>query len=118
MFVGAQTHEGVLELMKKSRYFVLASRAEGMPLVLAEAMACGKAVVATNVDGVSEIVQDRIIGVLVKSDDVGAQAQALIKLHTEPVLCETFAINAKEWARKEFSWEAIAGRYLTLFGEL
>ena len=117
-FVGAQAHEGVLELMKKSRHFVLASRAEGMPLVIAEAMACGKAVVATNVDGVSEIVQDGKSGMLVKSDDAGALAQALIKLHTEPVLCETLASNAKKWARKEFSWEACAGRYLKLFGEL
>jgi glycosyltransferase involved in cell wall biosynthesis len=117
-FVGAQAHEGVLELMKRSQHFVLASRAEGMPLVIAEAMACGKAVVATNVDGVSEIVQDGRTGVLVKSDDAGAMAQALIKLHTDPVLCGTLASNGKQWARKEFSWEAIADRYLKLFGEL
>lgn len=117
-FVGGQSHRDVLYLMKHSRYFVLASRAEGMPLVIAEAMACGKAVVATNVDGASEIIQDGKTGILVKSDDAGSLAEALIKLYTNPVLCETLATDGKDWARKEFSWEAIAGRYLKLFDEL
>ena len=58
-FLGNQTHEQVLRLMKSCLAFVLASRAEGMPLVIAEAMACGKAVIASNVDGVPEIVQTK-----------------------------------------------------------
>ena len=55
--VGSQPDEVLL-------FFVLASRAEGMPLVIAEAMASGKAVVASNVDGVPEIVQSGMTGLL------------------------------------------------------
>jgi glycosyltransferase involved in cell wall biosynthesis len=54
-FLGNQSHRQVLSLMKTCLAFVLASRAEGMPLVIAEAMACGKAVIASNIDGVPKL---------------------------------------------------------------
>jgi len=111
-FVGNQTHEQVLSLMKSCLAFVLASRAEGMPLVIAEAMACGKAVIASNVDGVPEIVQDGITGILVPPDDPKALAFGLVRLCTDAVFRETLSMRAKEWACREYNWERIAGRYL------
>ncbi|MGD0478818.1 MAG: glycosyltransferase [Terracidiphilus sp.] len=56
--------------------FVLASAWEGMPLVLAEAMAMEKPVVATDVGGVRELVGDR--GVLVPAKNSGALAEAML----------------------------------------
>ncbi len=111
-FLGNQTHEQVLSLMKSCLAFVLASRAEGMPLVIAEAMACGKAVIASNVDGVPEIVQDGTTGILVPPDDPKALASGLVRLCTDAVLRETLSIRAKEWACREYNWESIAVRYL------
>jgi len=116
-FVGPQSHRSVLTLMKGSRHFVLASHAEGLPLVIAEAMACAKAVVATDVDGASQIVEDGKTGILVKSGDTESLAQALIKLHGEPQLCEALGRNGREWALRAFSWDNIADRYLRLFKE-
>lgn len=114
-FLGNQSHEQVLQLMKNCLFFVLASRAEGLPLVIAEAMACGKAVVATNVDGSAEIVQDGRTGLLVASDDAPSLAKALIKLCTDSVVRDTFARHGKERVLQEYNWGAIANRYLKLF---
>lgn len=116
-FLGNQSHEQVLKLMKNCLFFVLASRAEGLPLVIAEAMACGKAVVATNVDGSAEIVQDGRTGLLVASEDASSLAQALIKLYTNSVMRDTLAAHGKERALQEYNWEAIANRYLKLFSQ-
>lgn len=116
-FLGNQTHEQVLRLMKSCQAFVLASRAEGMPLVIAEAMACGKAIIASNVDGVPEIVQDGTTGLLVPPDNPEALASGLIRLCADPILRETLAMRGKEWACREYSWEGIAARYLSCIHE-
>jgi glycosyltransferase involved in cell wall biosynthesis len=62
--------------------FVLASAWEGMPLVVGEAMAMQKPVVATDVGGVRELVGDA--GVLVPSGDSNALAEAMIALMQSP----------------------------------
>lgn len=116
-FLGNQSHGQVLSLMKSCLVFVLASRAEGMPLVIAEAMACGKAVIASNVDGVPEIVQDGTTGILVPPEDPGALASGLIRLCSDATLREMLARRGKEWACREYNWEVIANRYLGLINE-
>ncbi|MEP7152258.1 MAG: glycosyltransferase family 4 protein [Nitrospira sp.] len=116
-FLGDQSHRQVLSLMKSCLMFVLASRAEGMPLVIAEAMACGKAVVASNVDGVPEIVKDGTTGLLVPSEDPTSLAAALIRLYSEATFRDTLADQGKERAFRDYNWEAIASRYLGLIKE-
>ncbi len=116
-FLGNQSHRQVLGLMKSCLAFVLASRAEGMPLVIAEAMACGKAVIASNVDGVPEIVQNGTTGILVPEEDPESLASGLIRLYSDAIFRETLARQGKEWACREYNWEAIANRYLDLIEE-
>ena len=114
LFLGNRSHEEVLRLMKSCLVFVLASRAEGMPLVIAEAMACGKAVIGSNVDGVPEIVQDGNTGVLVPPDDPKSLADALIRLSSDSALRDALSRQGKEWAFREYNWEVIAKRYIDL----
>jgi len=116
-FLGNQSHRQVLSLMKSCLAFVLASRAEGMPLVIAEAMACGKAVIASDVDGVPEIVHDGTTGILVPAENSGALAEGLIRLYSDSTFRETLAKQGKEWACREYNWESIAHRYLGFIEE-
>ncbi len=116
-FLGNQSQRQVLALMKSCLAFVLASRAEGMPLVIAEAMACGKAVIASNVDGVPEIVQDGVTGILVPPDDPLALAAGMINVHANVEFRDALAGRGKEWACREYNWQVIASRYLGLIKE-
>jgi glycosyltransferase involved in cell wall biosynthesis len=117
-FLGEYSQETVLKLVSECCFFVLASRAEGLPLVIAEAMACGKAVVATNVDGVPEIVENCRTGLLVESENEQALAEALVTLYQQSELREAFASEGKRRAEQSFSWAAIARRYRELFDAL
>lgn len=89
-----------------------------MPLVIAEAMACGKAVVATNVDGAPEIVVEGRTGLLVETENAHDLAEALIKVYRDSELRERFGREGKKRAKEVFAWESIAIRYLQLFQQL
>lgn len=115
-FAGNQPHEKALEFYRGCSFFVLASRAEGLPLVIVEAMVNKKAVVATKVDGIPEIVQDGVTGLLVEPEDPCSLAEALVKLSKDADLRETFAQRGRERALRNFTWDVISTRYLNTFG--
>jgi glycosyltransferase involved in cell wall biosynthesis len=114
-FVGNQSHDQAIAIVRRSAFFVLASRAEGLPLVIAEAMACRKTVVATAVDGVPEIVLDRDTGLLVAPENPVALAEAIRVLHRDAAYRDRLADRAYRRAVESFSWRIIARRYLDVY---
>lgn len=72
---------------------------EGMPYSLLEAMALGKPVVASNIGGLSEIVQDGHTGLLVPPKDALALAQAVQTLLQDPHRMKTIGLNAQRFVR-------------------
>jgi glycosyltransferase involved in cell wall biosynthesis len=91
---------------------VLPSRAEGLPLVIAEAMACGKAVIATDVDGIPDILHHGRTGLLVRPEDAQSLADALIRLRDDVAWRRELGEAAKKWAMERFNWSNIADQYL------
>jgi glycosyltransferase involved in cell wall biosynthesis len=78
-------HRGdVLQLMSESDIFVLASRFEGYPVAIMEAMACGCAIVATAVGGVPDAIRAGIDGMLVHGHRPEDLANAIAALITDP----------------------------------
>lgn len=76
--------------------FVLPSLTEGTPMALLEAMSCGKPVVATNVGGVPQVVQDGVNGVLVPPGDTAAIKSAILTILGD----SGFESRLKEESRK------------------
>jgi glycosyltransferase involved in cell wall biosynthesis len=79
-FTGYLDQENVAAILRESDALVLPSFAEGVPVVLMEAMASGKPVVATQVGGVSELVEDGVSGFVVPPGDPESLAGAIITL--------------------------------------
>jgi len=101
-------------LMCASDLFVLSSAWEGFGLVVAEAMACERVVVATNCGGVKEVVGD--VGYLVQPLDSNALAESLksaLALSVEEK-CRLGRL-ARQRVIERFSLEATADRYLALY---
>jgi len=93
----------VPEILAASDVFVLASRWEGLPLVIIEAEMAGLPVVASCVGGMEELVQDGITGFLVPPRNPEAMAEALQKLLDDAHLRRKFGLVAREKALNEFT---------------
>jgi glycosyltransferase involved in cell wall biosynthesis len=92
-FVGHQDNPHAL--IANARAQVLSSRYEGMPMVLLEALAHGKPIVATDCPtGPREILDDGRAGMLVPIGDVDAMADALTRIVTDAALRDTMTTNA------------------------
>lgn len=87
--------------------FALPSKDESFGIVLLEAMAAGKPVIATNVGGIPEIITDKKMGMLIPFGDVNHLAETITKLLTEPEMRLNIGTSGKNKARK-YSWAIIA----------
>lgn len=92
---GVRYHEA-LSLIQKSQFMVLASKTEGMPRVIVEAMAARKAFVATRVGGIPEYTKDAVEGFHVEVGDVSALAQRMLLLAQNPELCRQMGAKGFE----------------------
>ena len=97
---------------------VLASRCEGMPNAVLEAMACGLACVATRVSGSEDIIEHGVNGLLVKLEDYQGMAQALLMLLRNPAVAQDFGHAAHATIEERFSLECVTDRYIELYRRL
>ncbi|MBD0372240.1 MAG: glycosyltransferase family 4 protein [Pyrinomonadaceae bacterium] len=83
--------------LREASIFVMASRSEGFPMALGEAMACGLPVIATNCpSGPAEMISDGVNGILVPSENVDALSSALDRLMTDAELRRALSLRARE----------------------
>jgi glycosyltransferase involved in cell wall biosynthesis len=110
--------EDVAKILRAMDLFVLPSLSEGLSLALLEAMAAGKAVVATAVGGNPEVVLNGHTGVLVPPEDAAALADAILLLLGDPALAGGLGESGRLRVDKEFSVTAMVQRYEALYAEL
>jgi L-malate glycosyltransferase len=108
----------VPRLLAAADVFLLTSVSEGIPVTILEAMAAGVPVVATNVGGVPELLNDGVTGLLAPAGDAASLADALLRLAGDPVLRGQFAERARRHAESEFSESRMIQRYDSIFQEM
>ena len=107
-------HEHIAAFFCQARIFVLASRREGFPLVLAEAAAAKVPIVCTKVGGTSELIVDGVTGRLVDIEDPVSLADAITELLTHPQDAERIARNCYEYVKSNLTWNHAYEKYLQL----
>lgn len=115
LFAGEVPHEEIIPFYSGAEFFVHVAREEAQGLVLLEAMSCGKAVIATRVNGIPELVRDGETGLLVAPDDPAALAAALIRLEQDPALCALLGARGEEIVRREHSWGQFTDKYIATY---
>lgn len=109
-FIGHVAHHELARLYNVADMLVLATRSEGMPNVVLEALACGTPVVATAVDGIPEIVSAPQAGRLMAERSAKALAQAVSALMDDYPDRATVRRYAEQ-----FSWDETIRGQLDLF---
>ena len=97
--------------------FILPSLAEGMPLVVLEAMGAGLPIIASRVQGVEELVAEDENGALFEPGDVDGLADCLVKLINEGEARVKMGKVSREKV-KPYDWKNIADAYLSLYDEI
>ena len=88
-----------------------AGNVDGLPTTLLEALASGRAVVASAVGGIPEVVSDRENALLVREKDVSGLARAIVEVRDDRELRERLGQEARRRAVTELDWDATAAAF-------
>lgn len=115
-FLGVRTD--VLELMRSAKALILCSEQEAFGWAILEAMTVGLPVVASAVDGPSEVINHEKTGLLVPVGDIESYAAALQRILSSPQLAKELAANARRQVEKNYSAERMVSEIADLYREV
>ncbi|MBA7507582.1 Phosphatidyl-myo-inositol mannosyltransferase [subsurface metagenome] len=120
IFVGRVPYEEVPAYINASDVCIVTqskSRSGFSPLKLFEYMACGKPVVASDIEGVREIVKESGGGLLVEAENSAELAQAILRLLKDEGLMKQMGENGLRCVTEKYSWENTARKALEVMQE-
>jgi glycosyltransferase involved in cell wall biosynthesis len=88
---------------------------ESIPQVIKEAFYLKIPVVATDVGGISEIVENRITGILIPPENPEKMIEAINDLLDDDLLMTNITKNAFEFITKNFTWDVLLSKYIELY---
>lgn len=115
LFTGPASRELVVHLMRKAKLLVAPSFIENAPYTILEAMTCGLPIIASNVGGVSEIVQDGYNGKLLSLNSSIAIGKSIKEMLDDESLQNNMSKHAIETMQAKFSWDVNLKKYLNVY---
>ncbi len=104
------------QLINKNNIIVLPSfYGEGLPKILIEASACGRAIITTNNPGCRDAIENNITGILIPPQDANALAKAIQKLVNNPRLCKKMGRKGRLLAEKKYDINKIVEKHLYIY---
>jgi len=118
-FKGEVEPSSVEQYLLNADVFILSSHNEGRPNVILEAFASGLPVIATAIDGVNELIQEKVTGFLFKDGEIHELAKHIEHFSEQRHQCEKFGQNAHQFIIKQgLSWQHTANSYQSLYSSL
>jgi glycosyltransferase involved in cell wall biosynthesis len=114
----AGRRDDVPSIFKAAELFVLSSLWEGLPNVVLEAMAAGIPVVASRVEGISDLLIDDRTGLVVPANSSADLAEAIERLLADPQHARQMAHSAQRIANEDFAWSRVVEQYAKTYSEL
>ncbi|VAX07265.1 Lipid carrier : UDP-N-acetylgalactosaminyltransferase / Alpha-1,3-N-acetylgalactosamine transferase PglA; Putative glycosyltransferase [hydrothermal vent metagenome] len=106
------------KIMASSHIVCLPSYREGLPKVLIEAAACGRAVVTTDVPGCRDAIEPDVSGLLVRVHDIKSLADALERLITDDSLRRKMGRAGRVLAEREFTIQKVVDAHMAIYKDL
>ncbi|MFY7697264.1 MAG: glycosyltransferase family 4 protein [Legionella sp.] len=115
-FLGFQ--DDIASIFKNANIVVLPSYREGLPKVLQEAAACGRAVITTDVPGCRDAIEPNVTGLLVPVKNKEYLADAMERLIVDKSLRVKLGLAGLDLANREFSVDKIIQTHLSVYAQL
>ena len=110
--------DDIADIFASSHLVVLPSYREGLPKVLVEAAACGRAVITTDVPGCRDAIDPGETGLLVPMKSVTGLADAMQRLIEDGELWRRMGAAGRMLAEREFAIEKVVQQHLDIYAEL
>jgi len=104
--------------IKNSMFVIVPSREESLGLVILEAGIMGKAVIASNVGGIQEIIDDCKSGLIFENGNYIQLAELMSKLIINPTLADQLGVELKQKVVQKFSYNRMIENYNSIFNKL
>jgi glycosyltransferase involved in cell wall biosynthesis len=116
-YLGYQSKQNLLSLIRGSDLLIQPSLEEGMSSTLLEAMACGTCILASNIEGISEIVENNKTGLLVEPNNKDELLNKILYLLPKKEKRLNMANEGLEMVKK-YDWEVVGKLYLNFYESL
>ena len=116
-YLGYQSKQNVLSLMRGSDLLIQPSLEEGMSSTLLEAMACGTCILGSNIEGISEIVENNKNGLLVEPNNSDELLNKILYLLPKKEKRLRMANEGLEIVKK-YDWKIVGKLYLNFYESL
>jgi glycosyltransferase involved in cell wall biosynthesis len=114
-FAGVVNQDCIRDFYRAADIFVLASFAEGIPIVLMEAMAMEIPCIATCINGIPELIRNSVDGMLVPPSDIDGMTSAIARLADEPGLRESLGKAGRQRVQQEYDLAKSGDRLREVF---
>ena len=113
-FLGWKTRAEIRDIYNDASIFVFPSRDEGMSNAVLEAMSAGLTVIASDIQGNQDVIQDQITGFLAPVDAVDIWKEKIEIVFNAPGLTRDIGLAANRHVEEHFSWSKVANAYREL----